>query len=105
MSEPLVLTNARVVTPDRVILGTVEVLKGAIVAVYRGATAWRGAIDLDGDYLLPGLVELHTDNLEQAAQPRPGVKWPALAAVIAHDAQVVAAGIICICAARSAART
>jgi len=93
MSEPLVLTNARVVTPERVILGTVEVLKGAIVAVYRGTTAWRGAIDLDGDYLIPGLVELHTDNLEQAAQPRPGVKWPALAAVIAHDAQVVAAGI------------
>lgn len=93
MTEPLVLTNARVVTPERVILGTIEVLKGFIVAVYRGTTAWRGAIDLDGDYLIPGLVELHTDNLEQAAQPRPGVKWPALAAVIAHDAQVVSAGI------------
>jgi len=93
MSELMVVTNARIVTPERVILGTVEVLKGAIVAVYRGTTAWRGAIDLDGDYLIPGLVELHTDNLEQTAQPRPGVKWPAMAAVIAHDAQVVAAGI------------
>jgi alpha-D-ribose 1-methylphosphonate 5-triphosphate diphosphatase len=30
-----------------------------------------GALDLEGDYLLPGLVELHTDNLERQLSPRP----------------------------------
>jgi alpha-D-ribose 1-methylphosphonate 5-triphosphate diphosphatase len=51
------------------------------------------AVDLEGDFLLPGLVELHTDNLEKHVAPRPGVRWPMPAAVIAHDAQIAAAGI------------
>ena len=50
-------------------------------------------MDLDGDWLLPGFVELHTDNLEKHYAPRPGVRWPARSAVIAHDAQIAAAGI------------
>ena len=37
---------------------------------------------------MPGLVELHTDNLEKHFAPRPGVQWPILAAVMAHDAQI-----------------
>jgi alpha-D-ribose 1-methylphosphonate 5-triphosphate diphosphatase len=43
--------------------------------------------------LLPGLIELHTDNLEKHVSPRPGVRWPMPAAVLAHDAQVAGAGI------------
>ena len=50
-------------------------------------------MDLEGDYLLPGLVELHTDNLEKHMSPRPGVDWPSASAVLTHDAQIVAAGI------------
>jgi len=43
--------------------------------------------------LLPGLVELHTDNMEKHFTPRPGVAWPAVSAFKTHDAQMVAAGI------------
>ena len=42
---------------------------------------------------MPGLVELHTDNLERHSSPRPGVRWPADAAVVAHDTQIAGAGI------------
>ncbi|UGA36889.1 hypothetical protein JOS77_22210 [Chromobacterium haemolyticum] len=42
---------------------------------------------------MPGLVEVHTDNLEKHLMPRNGVLWPTLPAVVAHDAQCVAAGI------------
>ena len=28
------------------------------------------ARDLDGDYLIPGIVDTHTDNLERQVQPR-----------------------------------
>ena len=55
-------------------------------------SGWR-CVDLGGDWLLPGLVELHTDNLERAFSPRLGVRWPADAAMLTHDAQVAAAGI------------
>ncbi|WP_245593363.1 alpha-D-ribose 1-methylphosphonate 5-triphosphate diphosphatase [Azospirillum halopraeferens] len=88
------LTNARIVGADGVFTGTLVVRRGRIAAVDDGRSHLAGAVDLDGDHLVPGLVELHTDNLERHLMPRPGVVWPApLTAVLAHDAQIVAAGI------------
>ena len=52
-----------------------------------------GAEDCDGDLLAPGLVELHTDNLERHLEPRPGVRWPEAPAILAHDAELAGAGI------------
>ncbi len=93
MSE-MILANARIVLEGEAVLGAVSVRDGLIHDVSPGATASRDAVDLGGDLLIPGLVELHTDNLEKLLQPRPGVLWPsARAALLAHDAQLVAAGI------------
>ncbi|NYT76098.1 alpha-D-ribose 1-methylphosphonate 5-triphosphate diphosphatase [Alcaligenaceae bacterium] len=93
MPAEQIFTNTRVVTADEVFLGTVVVREGVIHDVNSGLSSLPGAHDLDGDYLMPGLVELHTDNLEKYMNPRPGVDWPSELAVLAHDAQVVAAGI------------
>jgi alpha-D-ribose 1-methylphosphonate 5-triphosphate diphosphatase len=41
----------------------------------------------------PGLVELHTDNLERHIRPRPSANWPHAAAIVAHDAELAACGI------------
>lgn len=95
-STELVLTNARVVLDDAVIQGTVVARDGLIVAVDRGVSHIGGAVDLDGDYLLPGLVDLHTDNLEKHFQPRSGVTWDGVAAAIAHDGQIASSGITTI---------
>ena len=70
----MILTGAKVVGPDVVIEGAVVVRDGRIAEVARGAS--RAGEDFDGDYLLPGLVELHTDNMERHFAPRPGVRWP-----------------------------
>lgn len=88
-----VFTNARIVMPDEVFLGAVVVEGGVIIAVEPGRASSRGGEDLEGDYLVPGVVELHTDVLERHAIPRPGVLWPAVPAVLAHDSQLVGAGI------------
>ncbi len=93
MSSERVLSNARVVSAERVFVGSVLLRDGLIAAVDEGRSHLAGAEDLGGDYLLPGLVELHTDNLEKHMTPRPGVDWPSASAVLAHDAQIVAAGI------------
>lgn len=93
MTAELVFGNGRIVTPDAVVRGLVRVRDGSILDVVEDRTVPPGAIDLDGDYLMPGFVELHTDNLERHFSPRPGVRWPAEPAVVAHDAQVAAAGI------------
>jgi alpha-D-ribose 1-methylphosphonate 5-triphosphate diphosphatase len=66
---------------------------GRIADLQPGASGLPGALDLEGDYLLPGLVELHTDNLEKHLEPRPGVRWPAMSALLTHDAQIASAGI------------
>ena len=92
MSTETIFTNGRVVTADAEFDGTVVVRDGRILDVSEGRSH-AGDIDLEGDYLVPGLVELHTDNMEKHFSPRPGVKWPALPAVMAHDTQIAAAGI------------
>jgi alpha-D-ribose 1-methylphosphonate 5-triphosphate diphosphatase len=95
MHEPtsFVLENARVVLPDRVVdEGWVAVADGLIAQAGEGAAPERG-FDMKGDYLLPGLIELHTDHLESHFAPRPHVRWHALSAVTAYDAQIAASGI------------
>jgi alpha-D-ribose 1-methylphosphonate 5-triphosphate diphosphatase len=64
---------------------------GLIVSIGTGNSAVGE--DREGDYLVPGLVELHTDHLEQHYAPRPGVLWDSIAALQAHDAQVAGSGI------------
>ena len=86
-------TNARIVTPDDVLSGSLAVEDGLIAAVEPGRQPLRSALDLDGDYLVPGVVELHTDVLERHAIPRPGVQWPEVPAVLAYDSQLLGAGI------------
>ena len=87
------LTNAHIVLPDRVLHGTI-VLEGArIVSVDAGPAHMPGAVDLDGDVVIPGVVDLHTDNLERQVQPRSNARWPSRSAMVAHDAQCAAAGV------------
>jgi alpha-D-ribose 1-methylphosphonate 5-triphosphate diphosphatase len=93
MSAEQILSNARLVTADRVFLGTLVLRDGLIAEVAEGLSRLPQAQDLNGDFLLPGLVELHTDNLERHMTPRPGVDWPSTSAVLSHDAQIIAAGI------------
>lgn len=88
-----ILTNARVVSAEQAFVGTLVLRDGLIARVDEGVSGLPQALDLDGDYLLPGLVELHTDNLEKYMSPRPGVDWPSTSAVLTHDAQIVSAGI------------
>jgi len=91
MTANFVLRNARIVLPTEIILGSVKVEGGRVVDVSSGYST-HGE-DLDGDFLMPGLIEIHTDNLERHLMPRPQVRWPALAALLGHDAEVAAAGI------------
>lgn len=91
MSAETVLTNARIVLEDSIVAGTLVVRDGRIAEISEGST--KVGEDFDGDYLIPGLVELHTDHLEAHYSPRPGVRWDKTSAIQAHDAQVVTSGI------------
>lgn len=96
-----VLSNARIVLADEVVHGSLHLRDGKIAEVAAGATAVPGAEDLGGDYLLPGLIDLHTDHFEKHVLPRPGTRWDMVPAVMAHDAQMAAGGVTttfdCVC--------
>lgn len=87
-----VFRNGRVVLADEVVKADVVVRGGEIVALDDPGPGQVG-VDLGGDYLIPGLVELHTDHLEGHYAPRPRVRWNPVAAVQAHDAQIASSGI------------
>ncbi|MGF7158530.1 alpha-D-ribose 1-methylphosphonate 5-triphosphate diphosphatase [Rhodoligotrophos appendicifer] len=88
-----VFTNARIVMRDEVIEGSLAISGAEIKDVSAGRVRSTSAIDCEGDLLVPGLVELHTDNLERHMMPRPKASWPAGSAAINHDREIIAAGI------------
>jgi len=92
MSTP-VFKNAQLVLPHEVVLGSVSVAHGLISSVDQGPATHAEGWDLQGDYLMPGFVEMHTDNFERHLMPRPKVQWAEMPALLAHDAEVAAAGI------------
>ncbi len=86
-----ILNNAVLVLPEGTMQGHLVIRDEKIAAM--GAGRVQGGEDCEGDLLIPGLIELHTDNLERHIQPRPGVDWPHAAAIIAHDAELASVGI------------
>jgi alpha-D-ribose 1-methylphosphonate 5-triphosphate diphosphatase len=91
MPREQIFTNARLVLEDGIVDGTVRAVDGRIAEIDTGRSALGE--DFEGDYLMPGLVELHTDHLESHYAPRPGVRWNSISAVQSHDAQIAASGI------------
>ncbi len=90
-SGEMVLRNARLVLEGEVVRGSVRLVDGRIEAVDTGGSAF--GVDCEGDLLIPGLIELHTDNLERHIQPRPKVDWPHASAIMAHDGELASVGI------------
>ena len=91
-----ILTNAHIVVTDRVVHGSLRITDGLITDISDDphlAVDGIPAHDMGADYLLPGLVELHTDQVESHYQPRPQRFWDPIPAVIAHDAQMAASGM------------
>lgn len=93
MNPPIVFTNARMVLPDEVQTGSLSVEAGRIAGFGASNSSLPQAIDLEGDFLMPGFIEVHTDNFERHLMPRPKVQWAEMPALLAHDAEIAAAGI------------
>ena len=68
------LGPALLVLPDRVMRGRLRLEGGRIAAITPEGDAEAPAStpgpELEGDYILPGLVDLHTDHIEKHLHPR-----------------------------------
>ena len=86
---PTTLSGATIITPEGPIEAALRLENGCIA----GLASSRGeGLDLTGHYLVPGVVDLHTDHVEAHIYPRNTVQWPFLPALMAHDAVVIAGG-------------
>ncbi|MBE7567203.1 MULTISPECIES: alpha-D-ribose 1-methylphosphonate 5-triphosphate diphosphatase [Acidithiobacillus] len=92
--KTLTFSNFRMVLEYRIVHGALTLDEnGKIIALEEDPHPRPGSEDGQGDWLLPGLVDVHTDNLERQVQPRSNVRWPSRSAFLAHDSQCAAAGI------------
>ena len=88
-----ILANATLVLPTETLRGQLRMIDGRIADIAPGSNVPAGAMDCAGDLVMPGLIELHTDNLERHIEPRPKVDWPHASAILAHDAELASVGI------------
>ena len=93
MTEDAILANATLILPGETVSGSLVIRNGEIASIDQGASVPRGAVDCEGDFIAPGLIEVHTDNLERHMKPRPRVSWPLEPAILAHDAELASTGI------------
>jgi alpha-D-ribose 1-methylphosphonate 5-triphosphate diphosphatase len=93
MNQETILTNVILVLPGETLHGTIVMHGRTIADIAAGRSHAPGALDLNGDYVIPGVVDVHTDNLERQVQPRSLARWPSRSAMVAHDAQCAAAGV------------
>jgi len=95
-----VISNVRIVTPAAVIdRGTVVVSAGRISSLVRGRSRrppGTDVVDGQGRFLLPGLVDLHNDGIEQEIEPRPHAVFPLPIALASLESQLVSHGITTI---------
>lgn len=88
----LLLTNARLVLPDRVVEGSLVVEDDCIVDILADRHYAHGT-DLHGQWLIPGIIDLHTDYLEKEINPRPKTNFPLAIAFHMMDQRALACGL------------
>lgn len=91
----VVVENARVVTPDDVLYGNVATRDGEIVAVSTAELDGKAStrVDAAGRVLMPGIVDLHGDDIENHLHPRSNASVDPAMAMASADRANISAGI------------
>lgn len=91
--------NTRIVQKDRILKnGAVLIQDNIIQKIYEKTERAIGCdaeekIDAKGCYLMPGFIDLHSDNIERVAQPRPQSLIDFNIAISEQEKQLICQGI------------
>ena len=94
-----VIRNGIIVQPDRLLFGYELVVEGdRIAAIQRQGVLdaeqrGAGVIDAHGGYVVPGLVDIHSDYIETVISPRPTVLMDFPTALFEAERELLAHGL------------
>ncbi len=101
----LCLTNARIILEDTILENGSLIIENGIISAVNpeplnqkhvvddGSAEPIDVIDLQGQILMPGMIDLHCDALEKEVEPRPNVHFPLDFACAQADKRNASAGI------------
>jgi len=87
-----ILSNAILVLPDRTVEGSL-VIEGTEISDVAAGRRYPEGIDLGGQFLIPGLIDIHTDYLEKEVHPRPSASFPLPMAFHTMDVRAISCGL------------
>ena len=89
------IINGQIITPDGVIeKGCVGIEDGRIIDIRDTLPDTSGnVIDAKGGYVMPGIIDIHGDEMETAISPRPSSRFPADIALLQLDRSNTVCGI------------
>lgn len=97
---PTLLWNAHIILRDRIIYPGWLAIDQTVITAYGelpipSEYANASAVDLDGAYIMPGIIDLHCDIIEKMVQPRPGVMLDTGLALHVTDRLLLSSGVTC----------
>ena len=87
-----ILSNAHIVLPLRTIHGSV-VIEDDRIADVSAIRHYGEGLDLGGQFLIPGVIDIHTDYMEKELNPRPSTNFPLAMAFHFMDVRAIACGL------------
>lgn len=87
-----IISNAHIIGPESDFTGSVIIENGIIAEVVKTRT-YRDGMDINGLWLSPGIVDIHSDYIEREFSPRPNTGFPAEMAYRYLDMRAATSGI------------
>ncbi|MBP3039549.1 phosphonate metabolism protein PhnM [Bacillaceae bacterium Marseille-Q3522] len=95
----ITIIHGNIVMKDRVIKnGTIEIQDGKIIGISENQPEYLGevAIDAKGSWVMPGIIDSHSDAIELEVEPRPGSYFPVELSFYELEKKLVGEGITTI---------
>lgn len=94
-----IIHGGKIATPNGVVdNGTIVIENGVIAEILQGNKAGRGpqVTDAAGCWILPGMIDIHSDAIEHEMRPRPSSHFPIRSSFHELERKLVAQGITTI---------
>src|SRR5262249_42447039 len=87
-----ILSNATIVLPHRTMHGSI-VIEDDRIADVSATRDYGEGLDLREQFLIPGVIDIHTDYMEKELNPRPSANFPLDMAFHFMDVRAIACGL------------